>query len=100
MWPSLGNALSGDVVGAGWYVSPLGYLDAPWILTCDRWPSVPTASPQPCTHPMLWEPQALAEWLPPAEAAPATALTVSPVPAVRLHDSISEEGFHYLVFDL
>ena len=22
------------------------------------------------------------------------------VPAVRLHDSISEEGFHYLVFDL
>lgn len=24
----------------------------------------------------------------------------SPVPTVRLHDSISEEGFHYLVFDL
>lgn len=22
------------------------------------------------------------------------------VPTVRLHDSISEEGFHYLVFDL
>lgn len=33
-------------------------------------------------------------------AAPRSALTVSPVPAVRLHDSISEEGFHYLVFDL
>lgn len=27
-------------------------------------------------------------------------LTASPVPTVRLHDSISEEGFHYLVFDL
>lgn len=23
-----------------------------------------------------------------------------PLPAVRLHDSISEEGFHYLIFDL
>ena len=27
-------------------------------------------------------------------------LMASPVPTVRLHDSISEEGFHYLVFDL
>ncbi|XP_032286368.1 calcium/calmodulin-dependent protein kinase type II subunit beta isoform X2 [Phoca vitulina] len=27
-------------------------------------------------------------------------LTASSVPTVRLHDSISEEGFHYLVFDL
>lgn len=30
-------------------------------------------------------------------------LSLSPspsVPTVRLHDSISEEGFHYLVFDL
>lgn len=27
-------------------------------------------------------------------------LTASPIPTVRLHDSISEEGFHYLVFDL
>ena len=53
-------------------------------------------------YPVLWEPQALGRVsLPPCTGVAGwPALTVSPVPAVRLHDSISEEGFHYLVFDL
>lgn len=52
----------------------------------------------PSAPPRVVEAQAL-EGSPLTQAALAASL-MSPLPAVRLHDSISEEGFHYLVFDL
>lgn len=92
-------ALSGDVVGTGWYVSPLGCSDAPWILTATTGRQCPRLPPALPARPEPGSPRPLKGGSPSQRQLGAT-LTVSPVPAVRLHDSISEEGFHYLVFDL
>lgn len=60
--------------------------------------------------PALGSPKPLSGWVGPstreggcaARAGPGLGqpLTAFSVSTVRLHDSISEEGFHYLVFDL
>lgn len=75
-----------------------GRLDAPWtsawdVLAC----SPPTRTPAPAVgSPGPWQ-----AGLPRSSpSCPRPRLMVSSVPTVRLHDSISEEGFHYLVFDL
>lgn len=58
--------------------------------------SLRSAPPRP--HPAWWKPRPWRALPSPRQLRlPASR---SPVPAVRLHDSISEEGFHYLVFDL